>query len=343
MRAIKYGLAWLWLCVVFAPISYAADEVHLMSGDHLLGSITHISNEYIVIDTAFAKQLKIKHELIAEITTEHEINIVFNDGQQLSAKLVKEDGSTLYYQLDDQSFPLNVTDLTPLDSPSKKPKHNEKKKIKYSASVDVGLSKTSGNEDEEDYHVALMTQARTLKNRYTLEAAKTIEKNDGNKTQDETFASLQYDRFFNDKWYAFTSASFEEDLEELLDLRSTYSLGSGYQFFDQDDITLKAEIGVAYVDEDFEQDQDNHYAGGRWAIDYEHEWLKWLGFYHNHEGFFSLENSDDITIRSSSGLKFPLNEYINAKLEANVDWSRSPAEGATGTDKEYIFTLGYEF
>ena len=63
-----------------------------------------------------------------------------------------------------------------------------------------------------------MVQARTLKNRYTLEASKTIEKNDGDKTQDETFGSLQLDHFISEKWYALASASFEEDLEELLNL-----------------------------------------------------------------------------------------------------------------------------
>ena len=71
--------------------------------------------------------------------------------------------------------------------------------------------------------------------------------------------------------------------------------------------------------------------------------FSWLGTFHNHEGFFSLENSEDINVRSSTGFKFLLNDYINAKLQANVDWNRSPAEGTTGTDKEYIFTLGYEF
>ena len=97
---------------------------------------------------------------------------------------------------------------------------------------------------------------------------------------------------------------------------------------------MSSEIGFAYVDEDF---------GGRWAFDYEQKIISWLGAFHDHEGFFSAENRDDINIRSSTGLKIPLNDYINAKLQANIDWNNSPAEGAASTDKEYIFTLGYEF
>jgi len=324
-------------------LAIADDDVYLTSGDHLKGEVIEINREYIVIDTVFAKQLNIKHKLIAKLMTEAEINVVFNDGKILKSKLIKISDDAIYYQVENKNLPLDIEQIAVNPSQVIAENTPEQDNVKYSGNFDVGLSKTSGNEDEQDYYGALVAQARTLKNRYTLEASKTVEKNEGDKTQDETFGSLQYDRFFNEKWYAFTSASFEEDLEELLNLRSTYSLGSGYQFFDDDSLKLKAELGFAYVDEDFEEDDDVHYSGGRWAIDYEHALLSWLGLYHSHEGFFSLENSDDITVRSSSGFKFPLNNYINAKLEANVDWNRSPAEGATGTDKEYIFTLGYEF
>jgi len=336
MNAINKWLGSLLILIFSIHIVYAADEIHLTSDDHLVGQVTEINSQYIVINTAFAKQLKIKHELISEIISQLPIAIVFKDGTVADGILTKSEGSQLSYELNDNLVPLDINELSESPQELLAAQNAPKPKVKYSGKLDIGLSRSSGNEDDEDYHGALMARARTLKNRYTLRVSKTIEKNDGDKTQDETFGSLQLDRFITEKWYAFTSASFEEDLEELLDLRSTYSLGSGYQFFDQDDLILQAEIGFAYVDEDFDEDEDNQYAGGRWALDYEHAWYKWLGVFHNHEGFFSLENSEDINIRSSSGFKFPLNEYINAKLQANIDWNRSPATGTTGTDKEYI-------
>ena len=343
MHAKKYWPGLLLLFVLCSHMVVAGDEVHLTSGDYLIGKIVEVGSEYVVINTAFADQLKIKHELISELISETSIPLVFEDGYVRQAIVHKSSNYELQYEADNVIMSLDVTKLAQDPKAVIEDKNDVSHKVKYTGSVDIGLSRSSGNEDDEDYHGALMAQARTLKNRYTLEVSKTIEKNDGDKTQDETFGSLQFDHFINTKWYAFTSASFEEDLEELLNLRSTYSLGSGYQFYDNADLTLKAEMGLAYVDEDFEQDEDNSYTGGRWAVDYEHAWLSWLGFFHNHEGFFSLENIEDINIRSSSGFKFPLNGYINAKLEANIDWNRSPAQGATGTDKEYIFTLGHEF
>ena len=343
MRIVFGGLIFVLLSCMQCVV--ANDEIHLTTGDQLIGEVTSINSQYVTIDTAFAKQLKIEHELIKKLNTESKVVLVFEDGRVLESVLLKESDGVIQHESVDGIMPLMISDLVenPEQMLALKNSQADEAEIKYSGNIDIGLSKTSGNEDDEDYHASLMLQARTLKNRYTLEAAKTIEKNDGDKTQDETYGSLQYDRFINEKWYAFASASFEEDLEEQLNLRSTYSLGSGYQFFEEDDLTLKTELGFAYVDEDFDEDDDNNYAGGRWAIDYEHAWLQWLGFFHSQQGFFSMENINDMNIRSSTGFKFPLNDFINAKLEANVDWNRSPAEGATGTDKEYIFTLGYKF
>ena len=322
---------------------YAADEIHLTSGDYLVGDVKEINHEYVVIDTSFAKDLLIKHELISRLKTEQAIAIVFKDSKVVYSPIEKVENSKLNYQISNNEKIFSVNELANNPKEILAATSSKNSKLKYKGNFDVGLSRSSGNEDDEDYHAALMAQARTQKNRYTIELAKTIEKNDGDKTQDETFGSFQYDRFINEKWYAFSSVSFEEDFEEQLDLRSTFALGSGYQFYDLKNLKLNIEAGLAYVDEDFDDDEDNQYTGGRWAIHYDHAWLTWLALFHSQEGFFSMENSDDITIRSSSGFKFPLNEYINAKLQANIDWNRSPADGATGTDKEYIFTLGYEF
>ncbi|MFK7793804.1 MAG: YdiY family protein [Gammaproteobacteria bacterium] len=318
-----------------------ADEITLTSGDRLLGSVQEINDQHIVIDTAFAKALKIQHDMVETLTTDEPIHIVFEDGVSQLGQLSKSKDSPFSVIGEETSVTFGVDELAA--NQSNTVEQPEQSKIKYSGNLDIGLSRSSGNEDDEDYQGRLYAQARTLKNRYTIELAKTIEKNDGDKTQDETFGSLQLDHFINEKWYGFGSVSFEEDFEELLNLRSTYSLGSGYQFYERDDLAMKGEIGFAYVDEDFEGDEDNDYAGGRWAYDYEQKLFPWVGAFHSHEGFFSLENSDDINVRSSTGFKLPLNDYINAKLQANIDWNKSPAEGAATTDKEYIFTLGYEF
>ena len=320
--------------------SLLADEIILTSGDRLLGTVQEINDQYVVIDTAFAKGIKIQHNLIGSLATDASVNVLFKNGELQTGKLNKQENGLISFSDKEQVVSFQTNEIASNQTLA----HLQKSyKVKYSVSLDIGLSRSSGNEDDEDYQEKLFTQARTLHNRYTLEAAKAIEKNNGDKSQDETFGSFQIDHFISEKWYGFGSVSLEENFEELLNLRSTYSLGSGYQFFDKDEISISSEIGFAYVDENFEDNENNRYSGGRWAFDYDQKLYSWINVFHNHEGFFSLENRDHINIRSNSGLKFPLNGHINAKLQANVDWNKSPAQGVATTDKEYLFTLGYEF
>lgn len=278
--------------------------------------------------------------MIETLVTKKSVNVFFNDGHTRKGQLIKDESENFRLLGAEGDHVFNVAELA--DKEAQTSKQNVKP-IKYSGSLDIGLSRSSGNEEDEDYHGKLQAKARTLHNRYTLELEKNIQKNEGDKTQDEKFLSMQLDHFINQKWCEFASVSFEEDYEELLDLRSTYSIGSGYQFLERDDLQMNGEIGLAYVDEDFQEDEDNQYAGGRWAFNYEQRLFSWVAAFHDHEEFFSVENTEDINIRSSSGFKFPLNDHINAKLQANIDWNKTPADGADSTDKEYIFTLGYEF
>ena len=266
MNVVKRLLSVLLLSVIVTQ-TILADEITLVSGDRLLGTVREINDQHIVMDTAFAKGLTIEQNTVVTLSTDEPIKVVFENGETQLGQLNKQEGSPFSLIDNNVNVTFEANELASNHVEAKK--QVDADKIKYSGNIDIGLSRSSGNEDDEDYQGSLHAEARTLKNRYTLELAKTIEKNDGDKTQDETFGSLQVDHFINEKWYGFGSVSFEEDFEELLNLRSTYSLGSGYQFFDKDDLKLKGELGLAYVDEDFEDDEDNHYAGGRWAVDYE--------------------------------------------------------------------------
>ncbi len=58
-----------------------ADEVTLSSGDRLIGTVQEMNNEYIIIDTAFSKGLKIEHSMIVTLSTTQPVTVVFNNGQ----------------------------------------------------------------------------------------------------------------------------------------------------------------------------------------------------------------------------------------------------------------------
>ena len=152
----------------------------------------------------------------------------------------------------------------------------------------------------------------------------------------------QYDHFLTEKWFFYTNALFEKDEFKDIDLRSTIGAGAGYQFFETPLTNLSTETGLTYVNEDYEQGQDNSYPAGRWSVKFDQYLLdKKIQFFHFHEGFVSIEDTEDMFIRSRTGFHIPLYKNFKATVQYNYDWDKSPAPGREKADEAFLFTLGY--
>ncbi len=321
------------------------DEVTLTTGDQLLGEITELEGENLIINTKFAGKLSVEKSDISQINTKNPVTVIFQDGEYITGNILslKENQFELHSKKLNKTKPFILSEVTSIVTGDPREKVLEERRVKFSGRMDIGLSRSSGNSDNENYSANGEFRARTPENRFTFRGEKILEKSEGDKTEDKTFGSMKYDHFFGQKWFLFGSASFEEDEIELLNLRTALSGGLGYQFFERDDLFLSVETGPAYVNEDFDEDDDNDSVSMRWGIDYEYDIFSWASIFHFQDGLFGLETSEDIVIRTRSGVRFPLGNGFNATAAANIDWDKSPAESADTTDKEYIFSLGYEF
>jgi hypothetical protein len=81
---------------------------------------------------------------------------------------------------------------------------------------------------------------------------------------------LKYDHFFTKKWYGYSNATAEQDEFKDLDLRATLGVGAGYQFIESDPTNLSLEGGLSYVNENYIIAEDNSFAAGRWALNFDH-------------------------------------------------------------------------
>lgn len=323
----------------------AEDEVILASGARLLGEFIELQEQNLLINTKFAGELSLKKSDISQIYTKKPVTVIFQGGEYITGKIssLKSNQLELHSKKLDKTKPFILSEVTSIVTGDPREKVLKERRVRFSGRMDVGLSRSSGNSDNENYSAKGEFRARTPENRFTVRGEKILEKSEGDKTEDKTFGSMKYDHFFGEKWFLFGSASFEEDEIELLNLRTALSAGLGYQFFERDDLFLSVEAGPAYVNEDFDEDDDNDSMSMRWGIDYEYDILSWASIFHFQDGLFGLETSEDIVIRTRSGVRFPLGNGFSATAAASIDWDKSPAEGADTTDKEYIFSLGYEF
>lgn len=338
-------LCGLWFLA--APDAARADEVHLAAGDRLIGEIVSADNQHVVFRTPYADMLELPRVDIVGLRTDAPVTVLFNDGSYVTGRLVAAAPSALSLEHERTGaitpFPLSDVEAVYRGDPMAIAAARER--VDMSGIANVGLDRRRGNSSTESYHVDAELIARTPLNRYTATFELNQQRAESVKFQDNAAALIKYDHFLSDTVYLFNSATFERDPFQELNLRSALAAGFGYQFFETEQRSLSLESGPTYVDEDFENTADQQFFGLRWAAKYEQQIRDddALRFFHFQEGLLSLEDTDDMIIRTRTGLRLGVTEKLRATAQYNVDWDNSPAPGNVKVDEAYLLTLGYEW
>ena len=187
----------------------------------------------------------------------------------------------------------------------------------WSGNLNIGAAVHSGNTDSKSFHIDASTVARAEKDRIRARAEFNRETDSGLRTEDNFTVAAQHDRFVSgQKLFFYTSGKLENDDIAQLDLRTTLSTGLGYQFIESERTNLSVEAGPAFIMEQFANSPNEESIAGRWAVIADHYvWKRRLQMFHRHEGTVDVENSDDILIDSSTGLRVFVQDGLNMTLQ----------------------------
>ncbi len=337
---MRRRLANFWLVAVCLAMSSAlADEVVLHNGDRITGEVVRIENGKLTVKTPYAGTIKIDRKDIASLTTDKPVYIVIDEINRVQATIIAAEAGTVTLSDGDwmATGPLaldRITGLTREPEPA----------VKVRGRINIGVSSTSGNTQTEKLHADAEVIARSAKNRFTIGGGTKRTKDREVETESNSRAYLKYDHFITKKWYAYANADTERDKFKDIKLRTTLGVGTGYQFLESKKTNLSVEGGINYVNTDFEFAPDDSYPAGRWAIRFDRFLFESnTQFFHQHEACFGLEDSDNIFVRTQTGLRWPVLEGLDATAQYNVDWDNNPAAGRVKTDRAVLFTLGYRW
>ena len=333
-----YILLSVFVLNIFCIIPLMADEIYLKNGDRISGEFLNMKDNKLTIKTSYAGEIGIEWSEVINMKTDQMISVLLNDDSLINGNPLGTEGGKMKLSSDNMvetvSFAMaNVKSINPPKEPA----------VKIKARANIGITSTKGNTEKDTSHFDGEFSARTAKNRYTAGIALNSTKDTGVKTESNTLGYIKYDHFLSEKWFVYSNALFEKDKFKDLNLRSLLGVGAGYQFFETPITNLSLEAGLNYIDEDYITATDESYSSGRWAINYDRYFHdKAFQFFHFHEGYVSLEDTNDIFIKSRTGIRVPLFVHFNATLQYNLDWEKSPAPGRDKTDRTLMFTLGYQ-
>lgn len=331
-------LFFLFLFFLQAPcLTAKADEISFKNGDRISGSIIKMENNRLVIKTPYAGNITVDWSEVINLNIDSEVYILLEDGKSVKADTLKVERGILESNREnhEKASPFQLGDIKEID---------RKPGIKINFRLNAGLTSTDGNTEKNTKHFDGEFTARTSKNRYTAGADINTTEDSGKKTENNSLAYLKFDHFITDKWFAYGNSLFEKDKFKDLKLRSVLGFGSGYQFLETALMNLSLEAGINYVNEDYISAHDESFSSGRWSLNVDRNFYdSAFQLFHFHEGFISIEDTDDLFIKSRTGIRVPLLMNINASLQYNIDWEKSPSPGRKKADRELMFTLGYHF
>lgn len=341
-RGIRLGL--LMAIMTLAAGGLQADVLNLSDGTRLVGTIEEIDDAEARVSGTFAGELKVPRKTIVSIETDQPITVKLRDGTYLSGQIRPAGVDGQIIQVDGVGQrTLTIADLQGAYKKDPLTLQREALAVKVAGGANVGISLTDGNSNSRNFLLDGEVVTRTPTNRFTISGEYNEEESEDVQIKQNWRGLVKYDHFFSEDWYWFTSATFEHDEFADLDLRSAVAAGAGHQFFETDTHSLSIESGLGYIDENFIVAEDQSFIGLRWAIDYQQQLWDGLWFFHYDEGLLGLEDTDDLTIRSRTGLRMNLTDRLIARLQTTIDWNRSPPPNVKSTDYEHSLTIGYTF
>lgn len=339
MRLTALSLLTVFTLIFMSAGQIRADEIWLKNGDRLTGKVERMENNVLIFSTAYAGEISIIWQEVQKLKTVEAVRVVLRDNTATQGPLLPREAGEVAVRSGSIPEPLAFQlDQIKMINPKVEPL------LKAKGRLNLGANYARGNTDTDDIYGDAELVARTEANRYSIGGLYRRSKEGDVKTAENMFGYMKYDHFFTKKLYGYANATAEKNEFKDLNLRSALGLGLGYQFIETKQTNLSLEAGLSYVNEDFIVAVDQDYGAGRWAFNFDHLlWADRLQFFHHHQGLISIKDSDDISVLSQTGFRIPFYKSLNATLQFNYDWEKSPPPGTEKADKTYIFTIGYQW
>jgi hypothetical protein len=338
--AVRDGLA-AALGIVLSGLA-CADELLMKNGSRLVGTLISSSESVVVFDTPFAGKITIRQENIDEIITKRPVTLLMQDGTVYRDKEVITDEDKIFVLKDDQQPAVfAVTDINMINPEPWRLGEG----YKWFGKINVAIDSERGNTDTDELDLSLESVWRSLEDRYTIRGFWEIDEANGDRNKNHWWIRNKYDRFSKtdpDNYYGF-QVFFEHDQFADLDLRTAFGPYIGRQFFEGEYLTVHGEVGLVWVDEQFDQAEDDDYPGSNWEIRMSSGIIPKAELYVYQDGVWNLDETDDLIVNTTVGVRFPLVFGFTASAEALYEYDGGAVDEVDQTDETYAFKLGYSW
>ena len=310
----------------------AADELRLTNGDRLTGQVVSLAGGTLTFTTAYGNVGVPWADIIA-LTVDQPVLVTIGTNPPVQGTIAAAgDGQATL----EPGGTMPLAQITALSRPQPA--------VVVDGGANAGYNTTSGNTDVNSLRVDGDVVARTAANRYTANAALIRAKDSGIETARTWTTAFKYDRFVTPRLFLNASSSLTNDPFRDLDLRTALGAGVGYQVLDNGRVTLRADAGLGYVEENFASQEDDSYAAARESASLSVSLRPGRAeFFHLHDAYVGVTGKDNVFVKMQNGVRFTLVAGFVMTLRHDLDYDLSPAIERDEADRAFSLTLGYRF
>lgn len=221
---------------------------------------------------------------------------------------------------------------------------------KWTGSVSAGIVSTKGNSEVTTSNINADATKEWGKNRMIFSAfGSRVEQEDQDTGETSTTArtygaSGQYDRFVSEKTYGFGKFELQSDELANLNKRTIYTAGAGRQFKKSKDLELKGELGLSFVDENFNGSSDDvDFLSMRAGYGVMWQMNENVKFSQESVVLRSLDDGDDMNARVDTRFRVKMTESMFSQLQYLFVWDNTPATGKERVDTTVAISVGWTF
>lgn len=346
-----------------------ADLLYLDDGSRLAGSIRTTDTDGIVIETAFAGELKIPMSRVSGVTTDGPLSVQLVSEDRVRGRLVY-DAETGTQRLTDTAFgavtldPAMLAAVWPRGEPVPEVKQAEREfrtelaqvrsehaktvqtytdklaiyEDPWSGRVSMGLDAASGNSQRLQFRGRAEAKRVTDHDRLTLFAEGQMQEQQKVLTDKEIRLGAHVEHDISNRWFAFVRQDLEKDKFENLELRSETTGGIGYFVLREPEHEWKLRAGLGYQFESFENGVDMMQGILPLGWDYLVDVADWVRFTHALTVYPTFSDpTGNYRLDSNATLEVPLGASDAWKLQLSLrhEYDRMPVAGARSLDTTY--------
>jgi len=250
----KFYLLLSSLLFILAVRTVSADVVETKDGARLVGKITQIDGTTIVLDTAYAGQVKIKQNEVTGVTTDQPAHVRLAGGTVWQGRLTGDGDGRLVINLPDGRVSTRVDEVVATWGPEAKDPLvlALQRSWAYEASIDL-VGKT-GNSEQLGSGFRLRATLAGPQDKLQLYSAYDRQITEGQVSTDLLKAGIDYQSSFWGRysWYMRDEAGF--DRVKLIEFSNVAAAGLGYDVIKTHKETLNLRAGLANRYETYKED-----------------------------------------------------------------------------------------